>query len=205
MKQQINLLQNAGKGDSAPLQARAALAVLGLLAVAVAAFAAWDSIRIGRLERQAQQLAAQQEAAAVRLAEYQQRFAPRPPSELLKKELARLETRLARRERLTAMLTSGAMGNSSGLSPYLEALARRHLEGTWYTRIAIDAGGTAIGLSGRSVAPELVPALVQRLAGEGSFSGISFSAMEIARRKAPARDVDFTMTTRGMDWSDADG
>lgn len=102
-------------------------------------------------------------------------------SKLLENELAKLTKELEQRERIYNVLSSRTFGNSSGFSPYLEAFAKGHVQGTWLTSVNIKQGGASLGLKGKTLSSELVPVYIQRLAAEESLHGSSFNVMELAR------------------------
>jgi Tfp pilus assembly protein PilN len=104
-------------------------------------------------------------------------------NELLQKEIARVSKELEQRKRIQQILGTRQFGNDKGFSPYLEALARQHVNGAWLTRISIKNGGALLSLEGKTLASEYVPVYLQKLAMEQTLAGSSFNSMELQRPK----------------------
>lgn len=197
MIQQINLYQPIFRQPRRVFTALAMLqtvlaVVCGL--IAVYAYAEWQ---VSSLGQQVKQLALARSAAERRFAELQERLPRRVAEPALAERVATLTAELAETRRLAAALNQGAFGNTTGLSPFLAALARQHVAGTWLTHIEITEGGTQIGMAGRALTPELVPTYVQRLATEQAFDGKAFSRLTLDR-KADSAAVTFKLATVGI-------
>lgn len=197
MRQQINLHQppqRARIGGLSGANALIAIAVVAGLLGAVWGHAAWSHAR----ERatlaglQAQETAEQANVEALRL-----KYPERKPSAALAAEVARLDRQVAQRRRLIAALNGGEIGNATGFSSHLEGLARQHVEGMWLQDIALARGGRSVALSGRALAPELVPVYVGRLAQEGAFKGNQFSQLVIRQSPQDPVLVEFGVGTPG--------
>jgi hypothetical protein len=72
---------------------------------------------------------------------------------------------------------------SEGFSAYFGGLARNTLDGLWFNNVAVSAGGEEMLLKGRTLEPELVPRLLQTLAGEQAFAGRSFRKVTFERQE----------------------
>lgn len=118
-------------------------------------------------------------------------------SKLLENEIARVSQELDRKELIARILTSRSFGNEAGFSAYLESFARGHVDGTWLTNISIKAGGSLLGLTGKTLSSELVPLYIQKLAKEESLEGSAFNVLEIARAetKEGSTEINFTIST----------
>lgn len=179
MSQQINLYQPIFRNTRKVFSARTGLAIHALLALALAAIQGYGSWQVAALDARVTQLAGMRDGGVARLEKLREQYPPREESPLLKRELARRGAELARARELAGTLAGDAFGNTTGLSPYLAGLARRHVDGTWLTRIDIAHGGNAIGVAGRALRPELVPAYLRRLSAEPVFAGKTFSQLRL--------------------------
>ena len=116
-------------------------------------------------------------------------------SKLLENEIAILSNELSKRQQVQDLLSSHALGNTEGLSGYLEAFARQHVQGNWLTKITIANGGKSLGIAGKTLSSELVPVYMDKLAGEALLNGISFNIMELIRPAGPSNQLDFYIST----------
>jgi Tfp pilus assembly protein PilN len=118
-------------------------------------------------------------------------------SKLLESEIDKLTIELEQRERIASVLSSRTFGNSSGFSPYLEAFAKGHVQGTWLTSVNIKQGGASLGLKGKTLSSELVPVYIQKLAEDKSLQGSSFNVMELARLDSDEgeTELNFSIST----------
>jgi hypothetical protein len=90
------------------------------------------------------------------------------------------------REDIVALLSSGALGETGGVSPYLRALARQNLNGLWLT--GFELAGKDMILSGRALRAELVPEYLRRLAREDVMRGRQFAMLSMQEPRAEAGD-----------------
>jgi hypothetical protein len=162
--------------------------VLGLAAVLVAcllisAAVGMDAARLTRAER----------AQAARLAQLQsevtaltQQVAGRKPSGELQAELQKLEALLAARHEVMALLASGSLGDTRGVSEYLRAFARQTTDGLWLTGLSITGAGNDIVIQGRTLDADLVPAYLQKLRRESTLRGHGFASLSVFQPQAPA-------------------
>lgn len=116
-------------------------------------------------------------------------------SKLLENEIARLGNELEKRRQIQTLLSSRQIGNTEGLSVYLESFARQHVQGIWLTSFTIGNGGKALGLKGKTLSSELVPVYITRLANEQVLRGTSFNVMELVQPTEPAGQMDFYVST----------
>lgn len=201
MTQQINLYQPIFRTPKRVFSALALLQVIGLISIGCASvygYSAWQvrelAQRVGTLERA-------RDKAVNQLETLRQQFPARTASPLLQAELASLRFELQQAEVLASTLANGALGNTGGLSDYLAGLARQHVAGTWLTHIDIANGGSTIGVHGRALTPDLVPAYVRRLANEPAFAGKSFSHFQLEQEtdeENPGAAVEFSIETEGV-------
>jgi len=186
MSQQINLYNPALapkvqvlSGQRLVLGLGAVLAVCLLIAAAVG----MDAARLTRAERgQAAHLAQlQSEVTALT-----QQVAGRKPSGELQAELQKLEALLAARHEVMALLASGSLGDTRGVSEYLRAFARQTTDGLWLTGLSITGAGNDIVIQGRTLDADLVPAYLQKLRRETTLRGHGFGSLSVFRPAPPA-------------------
>lgn len=195
MIQQINLFQPILRQPKRIFSAATILQIWLVIALALVGLTGFAQWQVGALAGRLAGLEGNQTLAKQRLEALQIALPKKSADPLLAARAQTLETALDQAQLLAAALTVGAFGNTEGLSVYLEALARQHVTGTWLTRIEVAQGGTAIGLDGHALAPELVPEYVERLHREPVFKGKVFSQLRLARTRDT---LDFNLATRGM-------
>lgn len=181
MRQQVNLFQPIFRQPKPLFSAIALAQVWGLVVLAMLGLQAFVHWRVVGLENQQASLERDRGTAERRLNELMERMPKRKPDPGLVTRTAALEEELAQTRRVAEALSGGSSGNTSGLSDYLVALARQHVPGTWLTHVEVAQGGSAVGLGGRTQAPELVPEYLLKLRQEPAFQGKQFSRLEVAR------------------------
>jgi Tfp pilus assembly protein PilN len=201
MSQQINLYNPALApkvellSGSRMLVALAAVVAVCLLAWGVAA---GDAARLARQER----------VQAARLAQLQgevtsmtQQVAARKPSAELQAELDHLAALLGARHEVMALLESGSLGDTRGVSEYFRAFARQTTEGLWLTGFSIGGAGNDIVIQGRTLDADLVPAYLRKLRRESALRGHGFESMSVYQPPPRAGDrpapgyLEFRMAT----------
>lgn len=119
------------------------------------------------------------------------KFAPHQSDPALDVEIKNAETDINSVQRVFDTLQSGELGNANGYSSYFRAFSRQIVDGLWLTDISIRGSGRDIGLSGRTLNPELVPVYLTRLRRETDMQGKSFSTLEMRVPKAdPSASAD---------------
>jgi hypothetical protein len=111
---------------------------------------------------------------------------------VLLESLHKAETDAASLRNITALLNQGessnmvgnAVGNTTGYSATMQALARQIGNGIWLTGFTITKAGAEVSLQGKVLAPELVPAYLDRLKQEPAVHGLQFSALEMRLPKS---------------------
>ena len=195
MKQQINLYQPMFRRQEKVFSAVALLQTSGVVVLALLLIYGYGQWQLYGVNKELGRLKQQQAAAAQGVIELGKRFPPKKKSKLLEAEVSRLATELEQRKLLQKAFSGGTFGNTKGFSTYLEALARRHVEGMWLTRISIGGGGSVLGVAGSTFTPELVPLFIQRLSNEPVMSGVVFGTLVMTRPESDPRRVDFSLNT----------
>jgi Tfp pilus assembly protein PilN len=185
VSQQINLYNPALAPKVQVLSGRRL--VIALAGVVVVCLLVWvaaevDADRLARAERtQAAQLA-QLQAEMTALA---QRVAARKPSAQLQADLQNLEALRAARGEVMALLASGRLGDTRGVSEYLRAFARQTTEGLWLTGLSIAQAGNDIVIQGRTRDADLVPLYLQKLRRETALRGHGFESLSVSQPQSP--------------------
>ena len=66
------------------------------------------------------------------------------------------------------------------------------------TGVKVGSGGRAVGLTGKTLLPELVPAYLERLSQEASFRGKAFSALDLSAVSDGLGEIAFAVHTPGI-------
>lgn len=184
MAQQVNLYNAALAPKVEVFSGRSVLlALLGVLAVSLAAWSALGVDTARAVAREAEQAArlAQLQSDVTRLA---QQLAARKPDAQLQQELASLDALLMTRNEVLSALQGGALGDTRGVSEYFRAFARQSVEGVWLTSFSISGAGSQIAIQGRTVDAELVPSFLTRLSREETLRGHGFESLTVSRPAA---------------------
>ncbi|MCG8324643.1 MAG: PilN domain-containing protein [Thiotrichales bacterium] len=193
--QQINLYQDQFRKQKKLLSAGMLFLLPGLAVVALATIQTVNNQSRESLQQEQQRLAAEIEGLTTKVAIAEQAAKPKPVDKLLEKEVQGLVSRLQHNQRLLKALTEGAMSNTEGFSQYFEAIANRHVDGTWITGMQIGQGGIQFAFSGKSITPDLVPVYLENLSDEDVFNNFSFNVLEIERDKEDSAVIDFNVAT----------
>jgi hypothetical protein len=209
MSQDVNLLNPALAPKVELFQGRTVLAGLaGLLALCVLASSAvgWDARRIAQREQQQAAQLAQLNGDVTRLG---QEVAARKPSAQLREELAGLDALLAARNDVMAIIRSGALGDTRGVSDYFRAFARQSVDGLWLTGFSVQNAGADLVVQGRTLDAELVPAYLTGLRRESALRGHGFAHISVFQPPEPpptpegqrrtAGFLEFRLTTLAQD------
>lgn len=115
-------------------------------------------------------------------------FVPRRKSEILQQEVDQAGLHLRNLQQVAGLLEQGKPGDTPGYSAYLQALARKRIDGLWLTGVTIHGSGDAIGLQGRALKAGLLPGYLDGLAGEAVLRGKSFGRLEVSEPKPEPAD-----------------
>lgn len=193
MSQNINLYDPAFRVHRNWLSANLAAAALVAAAVVVAAGAAVLRSQVEGLEQQVligdEQLKSQQAA----LQDLAKQVASARPDPRMLADLSATQASLEQRRAVLQLLNAGGLGDESGYSATLQAVARQSLTGLWLVGLTLNHRDVA--MRGRALNPELVPAFLQRLNRESALQGRSFRSLEMQRplqaEAPPARQAPY--------------
>ena len=178
-RQQINLFNPAFQPQKQILSAATMAIGLGALVLGVAALAGVGAFRTAELRQEAAVGAARLEQRQARLNTANSEFAPRQKDATLDAQIVDAERKLAALRDISGAVQRGELGDTTGLSGYFRALARQSVQGLWLTGVTVAAGGSQIGIKGRTVDAALVPGYLNRLTVEPLMQGKTFASLQI--------------------------
>ena len=195
--QEVNLYQPVSKGVRGALSAASSRATLLLIALALGGIWGFASWQVQELEKATAVIRNQQQAQAAMSA------AAGPQLEALSDEelealVARLSASIDSKSRALTLLAADS-GGRGGFSARLRAFGTRHVEGIWLEHLTLGASAESIGMSGSTLAPELVPRYLQSLAGDPALKGGRIDEFVIEKAKAKAAGgLRFKAGRRGL-------
>ena len=202
MSQQINLFNPIFLKQRKYLSLLTIMQALGLIVLGSLFFYGYALYQVGQLKQQSEESTKRFNAEQARYTRYAAEFSPQQANQSLQAEVRYLEKELAMQTRMVDILKSGAVGNTTGYSQYMQAFSRQAVHGLWLTGFKLTGDAAQISLSGGVLEPELLPIYIRRLGGEQAMRGKSFSTLLMQQPKAepgkegksaPARYVEFTM------------
>jgi hypothetical protein len=192
MSQQINLYNPALLPKPDAFSGKMILITLSSLCIGlIVAYGVtgWLASRAASRETLVQGTLAQMQSEITRLS---QEVSGRKPSTQLSAELANFDALLAQRNEVIAVLKSGVLGDTKGVSEYFRAFARETVDGLWLTGFTVVGAGQDISIEGRTLHAELVPMYIQRLGREESLRGHGFAMLSVQ----PPPEVSLSGETR---------
>ena len=197
-RQQVNLYRPEFKPQTTPLSAASMfrVAVIAVIGFGVLTWYAQSQLKPLREEsaEMRQAVADGQQRVKDLSAQY-----PTPvASEALQRTYDQQRQLLNQTQEVVLKLRAGAFGSPDGLSTFLAGLARQHVAGTWLTGVSIERGGSAIGLDGKALPPELVPVMIRKLSEEPAFKGKVFTNLELNAVEDSADEIQFSVRTAGI-------
>jgi hypothetical protein len=197
MNQQINLYQPMFRKQKVVFSAVAMLQTSLFFVVVFASLYAYQSIKLKPYQQQLVNIDKELINLNNQVTALEKAQASKSKNKLLENEIAKLTKQMGQKERIAEILGSRSFGNTGGFSTYLASFARGHVEGTWLTDVNIKAGGSLLGLKGKTLSSELVPIYLQKLAEEKQLQGSSFNVMELARVESKKGDaeINFSLST----------
>ncbi len=185
MSQQINLFNPAFQKLRQVFTATTMLRALALLALGALVLMMVAQRRVAALEREAAYGATVLAQKKARLASVLVEFAPRKKSPELDARIAEAEADLASLQEVSNVIQRGDLGNTAGYAQYFKALARQSTGDLWLTGVSIVGAGQRIGLTGRALEANVVPAYINRLTREPVMQGKSFASLNISQAELP--------------------
>lgn len=179
MSRQINLYNPALLPKVDLLSGRMVLQAYGAAVLVALLALAWSTLDAKRLAAEEQTRQAQLAVLQNEIAQLTQTVAGRKPDAKLSAELDSLESLLAGRAEVMAVLKSGALGDTKGVSEYFRAFARQTLDGVWLTGFSVALAGQDITIDGRALRAELVSGYLGKLRSEDVLRGHGFGSLSV--------------------------
>jgi Tfp pilus assembly protein PilN len=198
--QQVNLYQPIFRRQRQIFSALAMLQASGVVALALLLLYAYGLWQVASLETEAVQLEGREKAYTARLASLDPMSSHQRRSDI-ERQVAELNARLLEQQKLVEVLRAQPLGGTAGFSAQLAALARRHIDGLWLTRVRIQGAAHALDLAGKTVRPGLVPDYLLNLGKEDALAGQKFGELKIERSEDGA-EISFSVSSRPDDDAD---
>jgi len=181
LSQQINLFNPALLKQTPVFTAATMARSLGLLLAGVLVIAFYARHSMKRMELEAAAGEERLNQAKVRQAAVLGEFAPKQKSKDIEAQIAAARATLQALHDIEATLKRGELGDTAGYAGYFKALARQSSGTLWLTGVSINGAGRQIGLQGRALEADLVPAYITRLTREPVMQGKTFGSLSINR------------------------
>jgi Tfp pilus assembly protein PilN len=195
VNQQINLYQPIFRRQKKVFSAVAMLQVALIFFVVFASIYLYGQSKLQPLREQSAQVRAELAKVNAQLSKMENSADKESPSKLMENEIARLTAELEKRRQIMDVLQNQTLGNTAGLSAYMTAFARQHVQGMWLTKVSVSNGGRNLGLQGKTLNSELVPQYLARLGGEDVLNGMSFNALQLSQPEDKTIPLEFTVST----------
>jgi hypothetical protein len=179
MSQQINLFNPIFLRQQKIFSLLTMLQALGLIVLGSGFFYGYALYQVTQLTRQSEESDRRFKAGQDSLTRYTSEFSPQQANKLLQDEVQNLEQQNLEQAKVVDTLKSGALGNTTGYSAYMQAFSRQVIEGLWLTGFNVIGDGAHITLNGSVLKPELLPAYIQRLNREAVIQGKTFSKLQM--------------------------
>jgi Tfp pilus assembly protein PilN len=198
--QQVNLYQPIFRRQRQIFSALAMLQASGVVALALLLLYAYGLWQVASLETEAVQLEGREKAYTAQLASLDPTSSHQRRSDI-ERQVAELNARLLEQQKLVEVLRAQPLGGTAGFSAQLAALARRHIDGLWLTRVRIRGAAHALDLAGKTVRPGLVPDYLLNLGKDDALAGQKFGELKIERSEDGA-EISFSVSSRPDDDAD---
>ncbi len=170
---------------------------LALIGFAVVAMLVWGGIAQWKAFTSAQELAAlnaEQASLQAQMTAASEQLAARKPDAALTLALVEAQFGVDGRRWLVDQLAR-AGDEVVPFSRVLEGLGRQRPAPLWLTRIDVAEAGAELGLGGRTLDADAVPAFLQALSSEEGLRDREFTHFVIERPEAPGEALQFEMAT----------
>ena len=184
MSQQINLFNPIFLRERKHFSAKTMAQGLGLIAVFVLLMFGYSQYQFWKMNQEAVKTSARLKEAQQQLTTVTVGFVERKKNLQLEEQVKRAQQEVDAVQQAFTRLRSEEFGSPKGYSDYLRAFARQIVSGVWLTGFSIESGGSAIGIQGGAMQPELIPEYMNRLKREPIMQGKSFATFEIREHQA---------------------
>lgn len=170
---------------------------LAMIGLAVVAMLVWGGIAQWKAFTSTERLAAlntEQVSLQEQMTAASEQLAARKPDPALTLALVEAQFGVDGRRWLVDQLAQ-AGDEVVPFSRVLEGLGRQRPAPLWLTRIDVTESGAELGLGGRTLDADAVPAFLQALASEEGLKDRDFTHFAIERPEAPGEPLQFEMAT----------
>lgn len=196
MIQQINLYQPMFRPQKKPFSAGTMLVITAFFITVFIGIYAYSLHQLRTIELNLSSIDKGTAELRNQIEKLNKQFPVIEKSKLLTTEIARMNKELETRQEIKSALGQHSLENKRVFSALLESLARKHVQGTWLTKVSIGDSGEALGFEGKTFSSDLVPFYIQQLSEEASFSGLSFNVLELQRSENDPLNLDFLVRTK---------
>lgn len=179
MNQQINLYSIEFRPETNAFQSMFMFQAAAILIVALTCIYLYASHEVSGVDQEIELVARLENAALERLQTVGPLITSLTGERTWAEQLEEASQTLAERQAVLNLIQSTALGKTDGFSAQLHALSRQDVDGIWLTRIALSGDGAATRIEGKTFRAELIPAYVQDLTAEVSFSKLRFHRFQI--------------------------
>lgn len=195
MNQQINLYSAEFRPETNAFQSMFMFQAAAILVVALTCIYLFASHEVSGVDQEIELVARLENAALERLRTVGPLITSITGERTWAEQLDEASQTLAQRQAVLNLIQSTALGKTDGFSSQLRALSRQDVDGIWLTRVALSGDGASTRIEGKTFRAELIPAYVQDLTAEPSFSNLRFHRFQIDH----AADRDGNALTFSMD------
>lgn len=194
-RQQINLYADPRQRRRQPVDSVHIAAAAALTLVVLGGLTIYGSWQAETAEQAAAAAADERERLEQESSELTQELQELRATAEEAEDLGPLRSELAAKRRLRDYLAEGPLAERDGFSDHLAGLARRVVDNLWLTRIDLRAGGAELRLRGRTLAPDQVPAFIDALRAESTYSGQVFRRLAIERAEDQPQQLVFDLAS----------
>ena len=178
MKPQINLYNPGLQRGRHGFSARSLLISLSLLSAGGFLFYSYTYLSVSHLRMQDKATTDQLGKARAKLASVSRQYPPGKKSRELEEQVGNLQKELRDHEAAISFLKKAGMSpGEAGFSEYMQAFARRIVNGLWITAFTVD--GDKLVIEGRALDEDLVPKFIDRLKQEPVMTGYRLEKLEM--------------------------
>lgn len=194
MSQRIDLYRDDLKPVESSGELPRNLALVGVAVAAMLAWGGWTHYESSAVVAERDALVAERADLHSRSEAASQVLSQRMPDAAVTAALAAAQQAVDGRRWIDERLRDSADERRS-FSGVLEGLGRQRPAALWLTRIHVGDAGARLGLGGRTLDADAVPAYLQALAGEPALSGQAFGQFLLDRGTTPTSPLMFELAT----------
>lgn len=182
--QRVNFYTAEFKPDRSALRSVQMLWVLGGALLLLLAYSVWyyqHTVGVQQQQAQLEQQLEQSRHTLLELLEQQKSL----NVDALRSELTATKAQIMQRKRVLAFMQNQDMGNTSGFSTQLRALAAKSQPSVSLGQFALLKGGERVELQGNTSEPQAVPRYLAQLLNTEAFASSAFGPLNLQQAQAP--------------------